>query len=129
MRARLIYWIPTALVAALMGSSGVAYLAGAPQVVEGLRHLGYPDYFRVVLGAAKVLGALALIAPLVPRQLRDWAYAGFSLNLLAAVISHASVGDPAGALVFPAIVFGLVTLSYWAWRRRTSLEPAPVVVG
>jgi hypothetical protein len=118
MRAKLLYWIPTVLLALLMGMSGASYLAGAEAVVEGFKHLGYPDYFRVILGTAKVLGALALVMPLVPRQLRDWAYAGFAINLLAAGMSHVAVGDGLKAAVLPSIILGLVGLSYWAWRRR-----------
>jgi hypothetical protein len=35
---------------------------------EGIRHLGYPDYFGVMLTVFKVLGALALIIPQVPER-------------------------------------------------------------
>jgi len=38
--------------------------------------LGYPDYFLTMLGVAKLLSVVALLAP-VPRWLREWAYAGF----------------------------------------------------
>jgi len=36
---------------------------------------------------------LALLVPLVPARLKEWAYAGFAINLVSALIAHFSVGD------------------------------------
>lgn len=125
MKAKLFYWIPTALFALLMGFSGVFYLSGAPEVVAGFAHLGYPDYFRVFLGSAKLVGAVLLIAPL-GRELKQLAYAGFAFNLTAAVASHVAVGDPVGDFTKPVLPAVLLLLSYVAWRyrNRTTAEVA-----
>src|SRR3712207_4585913 len=77
MKLKIAYWTLTGLFGLMMLASGVMYLSGNPQPVEGFRHLGYPDYFRTLLGIAKILGAVALLVPVVPRTLREWAYAGF----------------------------------------------------
>ena len=102
--------------AALIGISGVLYLIGPPPIVAGIRSLGYPDYFRPLLGLAKVLGAAALVLPL-PRTLREWAYAGFTFDLIAAIASHALSGEAAHA-VPPAIALLLLAASY-SLRRRS----------
>src|SRR2546428_7853354 len=54
-----------------------------PQVAEAFTHLGFPAYFRVELSWAKLLGAVLMLAP-VPARLKEWAYAGFAINLASA---------------------------------------------
>jgi hypothetical protein len=86
------YWVSTGIVAALMVFSGVLYLSGSAQVVTGFAHLGYPQHLRVLLGIAKLCGAMVLIAPGF-RLLKEWAYAGFTFAWVVACIAHASAGD------------------------------------
>src|SRR5262245_21415200 len=85
------FWIATVVFCLQMGFTAYAQLS-LPQVAEMFTHLGFPDYFRVELSWAKVLGVLLLLAP-VPAQLKEWAYAGFALTLASALIAHFSVGD------------------------------------
>ena len=44
------YWITTGLVALAFAFGGIADLAGFPQVVAGMTHLGYPAYVAGLLG-------------------------------------------------------------------------------
>jgi hypothetical protein len=115
----LLYWVPTSLVALGAFLGGVSSVLRVDSAVASIHHLGYPEYFAVLLGVAKLLGAVALLAP-VSRTLREWAYAGFSFDAIAAMVSIAAVGDPIGQTVGPAVFLGLVQLSYWVWRSRTS---------
>ncbi len=55
---------------------------------QGILHLGYPPYFGNALVVFKVLGALALIIPPVPKRFKELAYAGFLFDFLFASISH-----------------------------------------
>ncbi len=128
MKLKIAYWVVTGLFCLMMAASGSMYLAGAPQVVEGFRHLGYPDYFRPLLGIAKVLGAVALLVPFVPRSLREWAYGGFVINLVAASVSHAAMGDPAANAISPLVILGFLLASHQLWHRvqrgATAAQPA-----
>jgi hypothetical protein len=99
-----------------MTVSGALYLVGPHPVVEGFHHLGYPDYFRVLLGIAKLLGVAAILGAGAWRTLREWAYAGFTFDLLAAAVSHAISGDGRASL-FPLILLGLLAGSYVLWHR------------
>jgi hypothetical protein len=45
-----------------------------------------------ILGAWKVVGAIALLIPRSPR-LKEWAYAGIFFNMTGAAASRAFVGD------------------------------------
>jgi hypothetical protein len=87
-----------------------------PQVAEAFTHLGFPAYFfRVELSWAKLLGVVLLLAP-VPARLKEWAYAGFAINLASAVIAHLAVGDGPAAWGWAAGTGVLWGLSYFFWR-------------
>lgn len=108
------YWAATGLTAAAFAAGGVMDLLRGPDVLEGMAHLGYPAYFAAIIGAWKVLGAAAILAPRMPR-LKEWAYAGIAFDLTGAAISHAAVGDAAAKVVTPLVLLGLAAAS-WALR-------------
>ena len=112
-----LYWAATILFAAAMLASASMYLSGAAPIREGLAHLGYPAYLLTILGTAKGLGALALLQPRFP-TLREWAYAGFTINLLGATASHVFAGDPVSVAVTPALFFVPLAASYALQPRR-----------
>lgn len=114
---KIAYWITTVLFCLLMTFSAYAYLSGGAQVVDGFHHLGYPDYFRQALGVAKILGVLSLLVPLVPPTLREWAYAGFAFDLIAAAVSHSASGDGASKAIPPLVILGILLVSQQLWHR------------
>jgi hypothetical protein len=87
-----------------------------PQVAEAFTHLGFPGYFRVELSLAKLLGVALLLAP-VPVRLKEWAFAGFAIDIGSAVIAHLSVGDGPEAWGWAVATGVLWSLSYLSWRR------------
>jgi hypothetical protein len=109
------YWIVTALFCLQMSFTAYAQLR-LPQLVEEFTHLGFPAYFRVELSWAKLLGVVLLLAP-VPARLKEWAYAGFAMNLASALIAHLSVGDGPEVWSWAAATGVLWGLSYFFWRR------------
>ena len=110
------YWIVTGLFCLQMSFTAYAQLR-LPEVAEAFRHLGFPAYFRVELACAKLLGVVLLLAP-VPARLKEWAYAGFAINLTSALIAHIAVGDGPAAWGWAAATAVLWGLSYFGWRRR-----------
>ncbi len=109
------YWTVTALFCLQMAFTAYAQLR-LPQVAESFRHLGFPGYFRMELSWFKFLGVALLLAP-VPARLKEWAYAGFAINLASALIAHLAVGDGPEAWSFAAGTGVLWGLSYFVWRR------------
>lgn len=109
-RDKIIYWVVTSIVALMGLMAGVMYFAN-PMVAEGFKLLGFPDYFRVELGTAKIIGALVLILPMMPNRVKEWAYAGFAIVFISASISHGVV-QGAGAAVSPMISLVLLVVSY-----------------
>lgn len=117
------YWIPTALFAAALTMSGLGALTRGAPMVAAYTHLGYPLYFMTILGAAKLLGVAALLAPGFAR-LKEWAYAGFTINLASAALSHLAMGDPAGNVVPPVVLLGLLLASWQLRPASRTLSPA-----
>ena len=113
--ATLTYWGLTALFCAQMMFTAYAQLR-LPQVAEAFTHLGFPAYFRVELSLAKLLGVALLLAP-VPPRLKEWAYAGFAIDIGSAVIAHLSVGDGPVAWGWAVATGVLWGLAYFSWHR------------
>jgi hypothetical protein len=118
------YWISTVLFCAVVGFSGLAHSSHQESMVEAMTHLGYPLYFMTIIGIAKILGVLAVLAPARP-LLKEWAYAGLCFNLIGATASHAFSGDPLSHTVRPAIVLALCVASYLLRPEARRLPVAP----
>ena len=112
----IVYWIVTGLFCLQMSFTAYAQLR-LPEVAEAFNHLGFPAYFRVELLWAKLLGVVLLLAP-VPARLKEWAYAGFAINLFSALIAHIAVGDGPEAWGYAAATSVLWAISYVLWRRQ-----------
>jgi len=116
---RLAYWVPLILVVLNAVGGGLLDAFRWSSGMEVFHHLGYPDYFATLLGTAKVLGGIALVAP-VPHTLREWAYAGLVFDSTAAVFSILAVGDPVPHVIIPTVYLALTIVSFRAWRARSA---------
>jgi hypothetical protein len=110
------FWVFTVLFALQMGFTAYAQLR-LPQVSEAFAHMGFPGYFRVELAWVKLVGLVALVLPMVPARVKEWAYAGFAITLVSALIAHFAVGDGVDAWGWAAGTGVLWGLSYFFWRR------------
>jgi len=112
------YWIFTALFCLQMGFTAYYELMRLPEAAQAFSRLGFSaSSFRIELSWAKVAGVIALLVPKVPARLKEWAYAGFAINLVSALIAHLSIGDGPKALAPSTITSVLWGLSYFFWRR------------
>lgn len=117
-RTKTFYWIFTGLLAVLMLISSIPDILSVASAVELVKgHLGYPAYFLPLIGVAKLLGAIAIIIPGFPR-LKEWAYAGFVYDLVAAMYSSICVGDPAGKWLPILIGLALIACSYIFYHKK-----------
>ena len=110
MARKIAYWVTTILVAAGSLLAGVSYLMNAPQVVQAFTHVGYPQQLRVILGIAKVLGAIVLVVPGLA-TLKEWAYAGFTFAWISAFVAHYLANDGPRAFS-PLVLLVLLLVSY-----------------
>ena len=81
-KTNILYWTFTGLFALIMLSSGIPNLMATKEWIDLFAGLGYPNYLLPFLGAAKVAGAIVILAPGLPR-LKEWAYAGFFFDLIS----------------------------------------------
>lgn len=118
-RDKIIYWIATGLVSAGMLLSSGMYLTKNPELMGGFTALGIPLYFVLLLGVAKLLGAIVLLAP-VWSDLKEWAYAGFSFMFIGAAWVHIATSTP---WITPLIFLAILSVSY-LFRKRMQQSKA-----
>ncbi len=111
-RNKIIYWVVTGLVAAGMGMSGIMYFA-TTDIAASFAQIGLPLYIVTLLGAAKLIGAVALLAP-VPANVKEWTYAGFGFTFIGATWAHISTQTPWFA---PVVFLGLLIASYFFYKK------------
>ena len=113
---KITYWITTGLVVLGMLATFYNYFFN-PALKVAFAHLGFPDWFRVELGIAKLLGAFAIVIPAVPARVKEWAYFGFSLSFSSAVIAHYNAGDPVFNMVAPLLMLLVLVASYISYHK------------
>jgi putative oxidoreductase len=119
------FWIVTAIFCLEM--SFTAYYELLPQGAQAFARLGFPShFFPMELSLAKLLGVAALLIPMRPARLniriKEWAYAGFAINLVSAIGAHLSIHDIPQALAPSSITSVLLALSYYFWCRMQAAQ-------
>jgi uncharacterized membrane protein YphA (DoxX/SURF4 family) len=117
-KINIIYWIATGLLLALMLFSGITNALNTPESAQYVtKHLGYPPYFTQYIGIAKILGVIAILIPGYPR-IKEWAYAGFTFDLISATYSFIAIGDPVKDWAPMFIFFIILSVSYIYHHKR-----------
>lgn len=117
---KIFFWVTTIIIFLFEGVLP-AFTSHTEFAKEGIRHLGYPEYFGVMLAVFKVCGSLVLIIPKISWRLKEWAYAGFAFDFVAAMVSIWVVDGFGVGLVLPVILLLILTISYISYRK---LDPA-----
>lgn len=117
---KIIFWTATILILLFEGVMS-ALTSQTELAKEGLRHLGYPEYFGNALVVFKILGVIALIVPKAPKRIKEWAYAGFIFDFLFASISHFAVDGLGFAAFFPLIILAILMVSYIYYHKMNSV--------
>ncbi len=108
---RVVYWVATVFVTTAFFVTGIGNLVPFGHIARDMAHLGYPTYFLYILGTWKILGAITIVLPKMPR-LREWAYAGMLFDLTGAAISRLASGDGVLMLIVPLAMAGVVVTSW-----------------
>lgn len=115
-RDKIIFWIATLLIVIFEGVLP-ALTAQSDEAKEGLKHLGYPEYFGVMLMFFKIIGALVLLLPKLPPTLKEFAYAGFGIDFIAAFVSIWAVDGLVPTAVFPLVAMTILLISYFYYHK------------
>jgi phosphatidylglycerophosphate synthase len=126
--SKIIFWTTTIIIF-LMEGVIPALTSQTELAKEGIRHLGYPEYFGNALVVFKILGATALIIPNLPNRIKEWVYAGFAFIFIFACISHWAVDGLGGQTLFPLFFLGVLITSYvFHHRLRNSRSHSNLTV-
>ena len=121
---KIIFWVATTIIFIWEGVMP-ALTSQTELAKQGISHLGYPEYFGVMLTVYKVLGSIAIILPMVPARIKEWAYAGLSFNMISAFISYCAVDGFSGLALFPLFILAILMVSYIYYHKLK----APVAHG
>ena len=116
---KITYWVTTSIISLMMTYSAFAYLT-KPEMAQAFKHLGFPDYFRIELAIAKVIAAILLLVPVLPK-IKEWAYAGLFIAFISAFIAHSASGDPVAMRVAPLIFLVILVVSYVSWGKKNKV--------
>jgi len=122
-KQKITYWAATILIFLFEGVMP-ALTSHTELAREGIRHLGYPEYFGTMLVVFKIAGSLALIIPKIPKRIKEWAYAGFTFDFIAACVSHWAVDGFGVQTIFPLIVLGILAVSYVYYHKIYTVRKA-----
>lgn len=126
---RITYWVTTIIIF-LFDSVLPAFTSNTQVAIDGIRHLGFPDYFRYELTVFKVIGGILLVVPAIPARFKEWAYAGFGISFISAAVANAAVTGFNGLAIFPLIVLAILIVSYICYHKlldqKTRIGTRPV---
>lgn len=114
-----VYWVSTGLLGIFLLWSAFSYFFHKP-TIDGLKSLGFPDFFRIELGILKLLAVGALTLPFIPVQMKEWAYAGVGLFLITGMVAHLVHKDTLFIFVSLLFIFGLLVTSNIYLHRMVS---------
>jgi hypothetical protein len=113
---KITYWTSTIIIFLFDGLLP-ALTSNTELARQGISHLGYPDYFRVMLTVFKIIGAIVLILPVIKGRLKEWAYGGYGINFICAAVSHWAIDGFGGQTVFPLVIFAILIVSYVSYHK------------
>ena len=125
-KTKILYWSTTGVISAVMLWSALNFSFN-PEMKGAFAHFGLPDWFKIELTVAKLLGSAALLLPTAPERLKEFAYFGFGLVLISAPIAHLSSGDSLLFVVGHLTFLIILGLSYYSWNeirnpQRSTME-------
>ena len=111
----IVYWILTGIFCAMMLFSAYMELFPPKEAVEVMKHLGYPFSLLFLLGIAKLFGSIAILQNKF-KTVKEWAYAGFTIDLIGASYAHFSVNDTVPMIITPLVFLAVLSGSYYLWK-------------
>ncbi|GAA4898489.1 hypothetical protein GCM10023311_24290 [Flaviramulus aquimarinus] len=108
-RDKIIFYIATGLLTALMLFSVSMYFFKHEDIVMAFTSFGYPIYIIYPYAILKLLGLFALWNPNF-KAIKEWAYSGFFFAFILAFFAHYMIGD--GEQGGAALALVLLIVSY-----------------
>ena len=113
---KITYWVLAGIFCLFMLMDGGAGIGREKTGQQVMVHLGMPVYVMVITGAFKILGAIAILQNKF-KTIKEWAFAGFTINFIGAFASRAFVGDGMALLWLPIFIMAVMFMLYYFWKR------------
>lgn len=113
-RNKIIYWVATGLLSALMITSATRYLIDIGEFRQYFVAFGYNARIVIPLAIAKLLAVVVILSN-KSVILKEWAYAGLLFNFLLALEAHIAIND--GQYIGPIIALILWAVSYIFYHK------------
>jgi hypothetical protein len=123
-RTKITYWTCTVLICIFDGLIP-ALTPNTEMARQGISHLGYPDYFRVLLTFFKVTGAIILILPYFKGRIKEWVYAGFTFNFVSAAVSTIVIDGFGATGIVPIVALAILSASYNSYQKLQKGADSP----
>jgi len=104
------YWCTTAIIATFLLFSAYTYIF-SKSTIEGVKALGFPDFFRWQLAVLKLIAIVILLLPNIPIQIKEWAYAGVGLFFITALVAHIAHKDSIFITLLLIVLFAVLIVS------------------
>ncbi|MFA6060855.1 MAG: DoxX family protein [Taibaiella sp.] len=112
-----IYWTTTIIIVLVMLFS--MYKMYTPDYDR--MHL--PNYLRIELSVFKILGLIVLVLPQFSIRMKEWAYAGFGITLISAIVAHYSSGDALIRSLEPIVFLTVLAISNIYLYKIKGIKP------
>ncbi len=119
---KVLYWIFTALFAALMLFTAIPDIMQVPDAITFMNgHLQYPIYIIPFISWAKVIGVIVILIPFggnIGYRIKEWAYAGLAFDLIGAIYSIIAVDGLHASEAFMLIWVVMGCCSYIFYHKK-----------
>lgn len=113
---KILFWVTTGIIVLMEGIIPL-FTGHSEMSIQGTMGLGYPFYFVTLLVAFKVVGSIVLVFPNIPNRFKEWAYAGFGIDFIAALVSIIAVTGLNAMALIPIVFMGLLAVSYFSFYK------------
>ena len=112
--AKTFYWVSTGLLALFILSG--AFFMNSQIAIDGMRHIGLPEWFRWELNIGHVIGGLLLVLP-AGNRLKEWTYVALGIDYISALIAHLATDGVVASSFQSLITLALLIVSYVCYHK------------
>ncbi|SDR04084.1 DoxX-like family protein [Chryseobacterium soldanellicola] len=113
---KIIYWVTTVFFCSWMVLNAYFYLT-SEEAKQLCRHFGFPDYFRVELAFAKIIGVILLLLPAIKGRIKEWVYSGFVITVISGFVAHVCSRDSFQSSLSALVALAILLTSYFSYNN------------
>lgn len=120
---KIIFWTSTILIVVL--EIVLPYVgSGSTEFIQKVEHLGYPAYFGTALMCFQIAGGFILLYPKLPALIKEFTYAAFAIDFIAAFVSIWAIDGLISETTYPLIALAVLLISYVYYQKLSEVKVA-----